>query len=322
MSANPLVAPTQGDGFLVSNMSSNPHDSANLYVGTGLLSDTMGIVSDIQSKNWVCGGIDGLGFAADLASAAADPLAALAAAGVGWAIEHVSFLKAPLDWLTGDQNAIAAIGTTWGNIATAVTHAATDLETDTSRLAAHWTGAAATAYQRDAGYRIAGLQSIAGACTGVQYAIELAGVVLNVVRGFVRDLVSQAVGNIIATLIEAALVDSCTLGLATPALVYKVVTVAQEWAGKIAKFVAELVASFRNLRALIEKLCAAAAKVAELFKALRGGSSLPTMKLIADPADWGPQHALRSVPGALHRDEDLVKAAYSLVDGAAHVVFP
>ena len=53
----------------------------------------------------------------DVLGAVMDPVGALATAGIGWLIEHLSFLREPLDWLAGNGDKIKAAVTTWNQVA-------------------------------------------------------------------------------------------------------------------------------------------------------------------------------------------------------------
>ncbi|MGH3994043.1 MAG: hypothetical protein ACRDSN_16485, partial [Pseudonocardiaceae bacterium] len=56
--------------------------------------------------------VQGAGVALDSLGAIVDPLGTLAAAGVGWLIEHCEPLRWPLDQLAGDPQAIEAVSQT------------------------------------------------------------------------------------------------------------------------------------------------------------------------------------------------------------------
>ena len=65
-----------------------------------------------------------------------DPLQGLLSAGIGWLIEHVSFLSEPLDYLAGDPDLVQEKAQTWDNIKTALEQAAKDYQQSASAPAA------------------------------------------------------------------------------------------------------------------------------------------------------------------------------------------
>jgi len=91
--------------------------------GAGLFSDAASTLSDATTaKGWADGAaeMDLASDGMDAVGVAMDPLGSLAGAGIGWLIEHIGFLKKPLDYLAGDPEEITAKQQTWENIAKAL----------------------------------------------------------------------------------------------------------------------------------------------------------------------------------------------------------
>ncbi len=70
---------------------------------------------------------------------------------IGWAIDHISFLREPIDWLAGDPNSIEAATTTWTNVCAGMRTAAQSYADALTALDADaWSGDAADAYRAKA----------------------------------------------------------------------------------------------------------------------------------------------------------------------------
>src|ERR1700736_4798782 len=85
------------------------------FEGSGIVADIAGTAKAMGEGS--AGGIAGGAFSTvmDALSLVAAPLAGLLGAGIGWLIEHVSFLREPLDKLCGNPGAIQAESETWKN---------------------------------------------------------------------------------------------------------------------------------------------------------------------------------------------------------------
>lgn len=82
--------------------------------GAGIADSYAGLVSSLTNDSESSAGqiadvaISGAGVVVDTVAALADPLNALIDAGVGWLLQHVSFVREPLDLLVGNPDAINA----------------------------------------------------------------------------------------------------------------------------------------------------------------------------------------------------------------------
>jgi hypothetical protein len=95
--------------------------------GAGLFHDATEAVTKIQDGKLVEGFANAAGAAAGVAQFLMDPIAGLLSAGFGWLIEHVDFLREPLDWLVGDQQTLDGMAKTWASVSSYLTDTATDL---------------------------------------------------------------------------------------------------------------------------------------------------------------------------------------------------
>src|SRR5690606_21945432 len=119
--------------------------------------------------NGALAGLDALAFVAN-------PLEEFIKAGVGFVIEHVSFLREPLEMLTGDPNAVTAVSQTWSNIAQELTNAA-QAYADNLNLQG-WEGDAADKYKNTALNFQGGLVSAADWAQDTSRGIMFAGIVV------------------------------------------------------------------------------------------------------------------------------------------------
>lgn len=216
-------------------------------LGGGVVDSVVTVGQDMVDGDWAEGLVNGVAAASSLGTALADPLAALGAAGAGWAIEHFSFLKEPLDALAGDQQAIEAMSTTWANVGQEVQGAADDLRTAVQRDTDSWSGEASDSYRSFAEDKVSTYAGLAGACTAVGTAVKLCGTVLSVVRDIVRDLISQAVGELVAAIVEWAAAECVSVGLATPGMVADLTRRALKWADKISEWTKRFTEAVKNL---------------------------------------------------------------------------
>lgn len=216
--------------------------------GAGLLQDFGDAFIKMQSGDWGEGlanlVLGGVSFASDMS----DPLGALAKAGIGWVIEHVGFLREPLDWLTGDQVALENLGGTWGNIGDELSKVAEELRQDVAKDSADWTGPAADAYRAFANDRADTYEAVATGAQGISIMIALCKSILAVIRSVVRDLISECVWKLISIAFRYP-------GPAMPAgIAAEGVPMAIKWATKIMDKVKQLTRAFGNGSKLVKKL--------------------------------------------------------------------
>ena len=96
--ANPYVATPGGVGWAE---------------GSAELTDVQGLYQDIVTDHDALASVfDAGGFALDVLGDIGDPLGAVISCAVGWIVNHVSFLREPIDWLAGDPHSIEASATT------------------------------------------------------------------------------------------------------------------------------------------------------------------------------------------------------------------
>src|SRR5579883_429782 len=181
---NPLV-PQSKNNAAVSNFGSVSQG----FEGSGIFSDAASTISDAASGNWGAVAADAAGDGMDALGVAMDPLGSLAGAGIGWLIEHISFLKKPLDLLAGDPEAVTAKAQTWTNIANQLNKSASDYQNSAKALSEQHKGAAADAYQQSAGNYCTTISQAATHAQSAAQAMNVAGTIVGTTRGLIRDSV-------------------------------------------------------------------------------------------------------------------------------------
>ena len=127
-----------------------------------------------------------------------DPLGSLSAAGVGWAIEHVSFLREPLDAMLGDPPVIEARAQAWHLFSRELGAQADEFEATVARETAGWVGEAADAYRVAAGRLRDALASTAADADRVAGTVLDSAAMVGTVRSLVRDMIADWVGRLVA----------------------------------------------------------------------------------------------------------------------------
>lgn len=191
--ANPLVAEAEG-----------PSGTA----GAGLVGDVASLTEDHDAWDY---GIDGVSLALDTLGMAMDPFGAIASAGVGWLLQHVSFLREPIDMVTGDPSQIAALQTTWHNIAERLRDAATEYANSIKSVDT-WNGSAADAYRAAAQDFVDLLNGTADHAEHASEGMLAAGIIVGTERGLIYDALSSFIGRLVIEAIAALASSWCTFG--------------------------------------------------------------------------------------------------------------
>jgi hypothetical protein len=181
---NSLVAEAEGPGA---------------SAGLGLAGDIMNLTSD--NDPWDCT-VDGVRAGLDALGMAFDPFGAIASAGVGWLLQHVDFLREPIDKLTGDTAAIEALTQTWANIAKALSEDAENYA-DAVKATDHWTGKAADDYRKAADDLLQVLVATANHSQHASEGIMAAGIIVGTERAIIYDMLSTFIGRVIVEALVA-----------------------------------------------------------------------------------------------------------------------
>ena len=245
---NPLIA-TVDERNAVGGLFTNMKDAGNGYwAGTGIFYDAKSTIDDARKGDWLGLGIDVAADGLDALGLLMDPFGVLLSAPIGWMIEHVSFLKEPLDLVAGDPDQVRAKAGTWTNIAAALEKSAGDYRRSAQALQqGGFTGAAATAYGTAAENYCGAVEGAAGHARDAAKAIEVAGAIVGTVRGTIRDLISQFLADAAIKAFAALALSPETFGGSVAAWIADTVFEASSLAARLASKITELVDEIKQL---------------------------------------------------------------------------
>jgi hypothetical protein len=270
---NPLVAtaPQASWGGMANIKAPTSFTNAGTDLeGAGLFSDAASTLSDATTaKGWASGAaeMDLAGDGMDAIGMAMDPFGSLAGAGIGWLIEHIGFLKKPLDYLAGDPEEITAKQQTWENIAKALNDAAGRYDQSAATMKGSNQGAAVNGVHSTATNFSQVLKGAAGHASDAAEAMKVAGVVVGTTRGVIRDSLSQFAGDAIVKWIAATAAAFFTFGATEAAFVVDEVAEGTSLAvqdvskvTKVMQFLEKLKGSAKDSSSALEKASSSIAK--------------------------------------------------------------
>ncbi|MCS7482875.1 WXG100 family type VII secretion target [Umezawaea endophytica] len=233
----------------------------NKFKGSLFIESTAGLIASIgkdaesETEKALDITFSAIGAASSAAMLAVDPFGTMLGAGIGWLIEHVSFLKEPLDQLMGDPEEIQA------NV-DATKAAAVNLRSiaDTHRAGlaqpGGWTGMSAEAFTENMDTLGQELDALADAVEKKAKIVAICGVLVSVLRDIVRDLISQLLGSLLAGALAAAAAAVFTFGASIVGFVGfavgKAVALGVNIASRIAKLVSALTRQMGRIKNLDE----------------------------------------------------------------------
>ncbi|MBM7775988.1 uncharacterized protein YukE [Actinokineospora baliensis] len=216
------------------------------FAGSGLLESSMNLAHDLgDDSNWQELAVDGAMIGIDVLSMVMNPLGELVKAGVGWLMEHLDFLREPLEVLTGDPGQIDAIAATWENIGKRLDKMNADY-TSAMALTTGWSGDAATAYQGLASQYIAALAQVADQARDAANGVRTAGVVVGTTRAIVFDLIATFISNVITRALLALASSWFTLGASVGVFIASVIADAVQLAAKLQKRLGKLLQAIQG----------------------------------------------------------------------------
>jgi hypothetical protein len=188
-------------------------ESGDWTSGVGFLGDGKALIDDLNSDSTGAADIavDSVMETLDILGLVLDPLGGVFSAGVGWLINHIGFLKEPIDAMLGDPDEIAAVAKTWANISAALFEATGDLSREFSSIDS-WRGDAADHY-RTAGGDYTGLVGAAAAAAAALSGLTTAtGVLVAMTRDEVFKVVSDFVERVVLYVLAALASSWITFG--------------------------------------------------------------------------------------------------------------
>lgn len=256
-SADDLIAKPEGtDWFEGAGLVS---DGADLFKIGAKATDGPGIDPSRISMPQATVALGGAGLSA--LAAKGNPIEALAGAGLGWLIEHLEFLREPLDQLAGDPNEIKAHAQTWHNVGRELGRIADDQQSELERLGV-WQGVAADAYRRAAGRQSDVLRRNADSAEQLAGEILSNGATVAAVRSVVRDTIVDFVIKLVEWAIGALATATATAGASLATVIAGAVASAVRTAEKIASLIAKLLEHLAEAGAKLGKLAGTAQRLA------------------------------------------------------------
>lgn len=229
------------DGSLVAPVQS----SREAWTGSSLGDGIEGLVDAIRSEGWVDDVLAGAGLGVEVAATVMDPISALLANGLGWAMEYFEPLRQVLDDLTGMPDVVASHAATWNNMATELSSIATDLQEALGADLPAWSGSAADAYQNLMVNNTEAVGGLGATAAAMGAATEGAGGLVELTREIVRDLIADLVARVIVWAVEAIFV------VTIPVIAAQIAAAVVKWAGRILTYTTGLINSLTNLTKLL-----------------------------------------------------------------------
>ncbi|GAA0918590.1 hypothetical protein [Pseudonocardia zijingensis] len=177
-------------------------------------------------------GLDTLGFVAD-------PLDSLLTAGLGWLVEHVWFLREPLDALAGDPAQITAEARTWHHVGVELGAVAQQHRAAAEALGA-WEGVAADGYRVAADLFGGALEQAGRDAARLAELILGSGAQVGTVRALVRDGIVGWVVEAVETAVLAGVAALVTAGGALGVGAVRLITSAVSLAHQLSRLVGRL----------------------------------------------------------------------------------
>ncbi|APU15384.1 MULTISPECIES: hypothetical protein [Actinoalloteichus] len=220
--------------------------SREAWTGSGLAESIEGLVDAIKSEGWVDDALAGTTLAVEAAATAMDPISALLANGLGWAIEHFEPLREMLDELTGIPDVVASHAATWDNMASELSGMSTELGARLDADLPGWNGDAADAYRSMMSNNVTAIGGLSAISAAMAAATEGAGGLVQSTRELVRDLIADLVARVIVWAVEAIFV------VTIPVIASQIAAAVVKWTGRILTYTLGLIDSLTNLTKLLD----------------------------------------------------------------------
>ncbi|MGC7094127.1 WXG100 family type VII secretion target [Amycolatopsis lurida] len=300
--------------------------------GAGIVDTVYQAANDFNNpEDWA---MDGLALGLDALGLIANPLGGLLSAGIGWLIEHLDFLKEPLDDLAGDPGKINEIAAVWGEqIRKEVGQIADDYNKAIESETAGWEGEASVKYRETGQQIVEQIKSLDAASAAVSEGLRGSGQLVATVRGIIRDIIAEVVAEIVLAAAAALATSWCTLGGSIAAFTGWAVARGAATAGKIAGKISKLLMKLANILSKFSKLRGAVQALGKLAKrfgdtaktlgktAARNGKSL---RQVEGAVDGWKDAVTSKLPGGLKHAADSVDGLMGkrVRDGFADTISP
>lgn len=216
------------------------------WTGSSLADGIEGLVTAIKSDGWVDDVLAAAGLGVEAVATVMDPISALLANGLGWAMEYFEPLREMLDELTGMPDVVASHAATWNNMATELNSITTDLQSLVGADLPNWSGPASDAYQTLMANNTNAIGGLSATSAAMAVATEGAGGLVQFTRDLVRDLIADLVARVIVWAVEAIFV------VTIPVIASQIAAAVVKWAGRILTYTGALITSITSLSKLLD----------------------------------------------------------------------
>jgi len=237
--------------------------------GAGVVESVDGFISALTSDaqgegvDVIDATLAGAGMVVDVVSSVGDPLGAILSAGIGWLLEHVSFLREPLDALLGNPDEINANVDQLKSAALEMKLVAREHREDVSTMDG-WSGEASEAFRANMDQMAAEYEALGSTMDGTAAIYALSGALVCELRALVFETIADFISSLItpALIAAASAIVTCGASIATFA----------GWAGTRAAMIATKLADrLRKLGAAMTRMGGRLAKLGEKMDTLVKG---------------------------------------------------
>lgn len=236
--------------------------------GAGIVDTYAGLVDTItadaegEGPEIVDVALAGVGAVADTVGTLIDPFGAIISAGVGWLLEHVSFLREPLDALLGDPD---AINTNIDQLKSAAAEIRGIAEQHRQDLAAaqDWAGPTADRFRASMEQAATEIEALSKTMDGTATVVAVSGTLVVMLRGIVVDLITTLITELIRDALIAAASAVVTLGGSIAAFLGVATARAAAVASRIATRIGKLLGGFARQGTRLAKLVQGMEKLAD-----------------------------------------------------------
>ncbi|GAA3028493.1 WXG100 family type VII secretion target [Actinokineospora globicatena] len=188
------------------------------YEGAGVVESVAGFVDTLTTESEgegvdvIDAALGGAGMVVDLVGSAANPLGAVFSAGVGWLLEHVSFLREPLDALLGDPDEINANTDQLKTAALEMRMIAQEHRQDVEAMGMSWSGESNEAFRSAQDQAADHYEALGKTMDGTAAVYALSGALVCELRALVFDWIADLIGELITGALIALASAAVTLG--------------------------------------------------------------------------------------------------------------
>lgn len=236
--------------------------------GSGIVGDYALTGEALASGDWAGGFVALTVSGLDTVAAASDPIGTAVASGVGFILDHLNPLKKWLNELTGDAGAVDGHKEEWKRVAERLEELRGNLEADVAHDLAGQTGMTVDSYREHAEGLLQAIDASKTSANGMASAIEMAGAMVEVVHGLVRDALADIVGRAVSWAAE----EFFSLGTATALVIEQVSTEVAKWVGKVSSSIHELVSAIQKLSHSVKELGRAGEALSRFLDKLASGA--------------------------------------------------